>query len=176
MFATEDIQQEKKSLLGMSDEELRQTVKELGMPAFTGGQIAKWMYGNPEKSIMSIDEMTNISKKNREILAEHYEIGAMAPIDSQLSKDGTKKYLFPTQNGKRIETVFIPDGDRATLCVSCQVGCKMNCLFCQTGKQGFEGQLHKMRKISWMQGFKRIYHLYRQSRTCRRYRREHKRL
>ena len=141
MFATEDIQQEKKSLLGMSDEELRQTVKELGMPAFTGGQIAKWMYGNPEKSIMSIDEMTNISKKNREILAEHYEIGAMAPIDSQLSKDGTKKYLFPTQNGKRIETVFIPDGDRATLCVSCQVGCKMNCLFCQTGKQGFEGQL-----------------------------------
>ncbi len=141
MFATEDIQQEKKSLLGMSEEELRQTVKELGMPAFTGGQIAKWMYGNPEKSIMSIDEMTNISKKNREILAEHYEIGAMAPIDSQLSKDGTKKYLFPTQNGKRIETVFIPDGDRATLCVSCQVGCKMNCLFCQTGKQGFEGQL-----------------------------------
>ncbi|MBR4651541.1 MAG: 23S rRNA (adenine(2503)-C(2))-methyltransferase RlmN [Prevotella sp.] len=135
------MQQEKKSLLGMSDEELRQTVKELGMPAFTGGQIAKWMYGNPEKSIMSIDEMTNISKKNREILAEHYEIGAMAPIDSQLSKDGTKKYLFPTQNGKRIETVFIPDGDRATLCVSCQVGCKMNCLFCQTGKQGFEGQL-----------------------------------
>ena len=129
------------TLLGMSEEELRAAVKSLGMPAFTGGQIARWLYGDPERSITSIDEMTNISKKNRELLAEHYQIGAMPSADCQRSKDGTVKYLFPTLSGKFVETVFIPDGERATLCVSCQVGCKMNCLFCQTGKQGFEGQL-----------------------------------
>ena len=65
----------------------------------------------------------------------------MPHLDAQYSKDGTIKYLFPTQSGKFVETVFIPENDRATLCVSSQVGCKMNCLFCQTGKQGFEGNL-----------------------------------
>ena len=85
--------------------------------------------------------MTNISKVNREKLAAEYAIGCKEPIDAQHSKDGTIKYLFPTDNGKFVETVYIPDEDRATLCVSSQVGCKMNCLFCQTGKQGFEGSL-----------------------------------
>ena len=129
---------EKKVLMGMSLSELKSVVKDLGMPQFTAGQIAKWLY---QQHVGSIDEMTNISKANREKLAEQYTIGAMAPIDCQRSKDGTIKYLFPTQDGKFVETVYIPDGDRATLCVSCQVGCKMNCLFCQTGKQGFEGSL-----------------------------------
>ena len=128
----------KKILLGLSNEELRQVAKDLGMPAFTGGQIAKWLYG---AHVTSIDEMTNISKKNRELLSEHYTIGCMPPIDQQCSKDGTIKYLFPVESGKFVETVFIPEKDRATLCVSSQVGCKMNCLFCQTGKQGFEGSL-----------------------------------
>ena len=115
------------------------------MPAFTGGQIAKWLY---ERQVWSIDEMTNLSKANRDRLSQHYCIGAMQPTDCQRSTDGTVKYLFPVccdsiaTNGKRfVETVFIPDNDRGTLCVSCQVGCKMNCLFCQTGKQGFEGNL-----------------------------------
>ena len=85
--------------------------------------------------------MTNISKANREKLKEHLEIGCAAPIDAQQSVDGTVKYLFPTQSGKFVETVYIPEDNRATLCVSSQVGCKMNCLFCQTGKQGFEGSL-----------------------------------
>ena len=85
--------------------------------------------------------MTNISKQNRELLAQTYEVGSLAPLDCQRSKDGTVKYLFPVENGHFVETVFIPDGERATLCVSCQVGCKMNCLFCQTGKQGWEGNL-----------------------------------
>lgn len=128
----------KKPLLGLSTTELKEIVTELGMPAFTGGQIAKWMYSSNARSI---EEMTNISKKNREILQEQYTIGCMEPIDAQHSKDGTIKYLFPTISGKYIETVFIPEKERATLCVSCQVGCKMNCLFCQTGKQGFEGSL-----------------------------------
>ena len=138
----------KTSLLGLSLAELKDVAKRLGMPAFTGGQMAKWLY---RQHVKSIDEMTNISKANREKLAGHYTIGCASPIDEQRSKDGTVKYLFPvttTAVGENreapvmfVETVYIPDKDRATLCVSCQVGCKMNCLFCQTGKQGFEGNL-----------------------------------
>ena len=136
----------KKRLLGLTTAELKQVAQQLGMPAFTGGQIAKWLY---EKGVMSIDEMTNLSKQNRERLSNEYCVGAMPPIDCQRSVDGTIKYLFPVfcdsvaknTTERFVETVFIPDGDRATLCVSSQVGCKMNCLFCQTGKQGFEGNL-----------------------------------
>lgn len=136
----------KKQLLGMTLAELKELVVSLGMPAFTGGQIAKWIYS---QHVATIDEMTNISKANRERLSLEYEVGCHAPIDSQYSKDGTIKYLFPVSTNakqqasgtKFVETVYIPDGERATLCVSCQVGCKMNCLFCQTGKQGFEGNL-----------------------------------
>ena len=136
---------EKQMLIGKTLGELKIVVGELGMPAFTATQIAKWLY---QQHISSIDDMTNISKANREKLKAHYKIGAMPPIDCQRSKDGTIKYLFPVasselsgDSAKYVETVFIPDGDRATLCVSCQVGCKMNCLFCQTGKQGFDGNL-----------------------------------
>ena len=138
----------KKNLLGMTLPELKQVAMSLGMPSFAGGQMAKWIY---TQHVSSIDEMTNISKVNREKLNEHYQIGCAKPIDAQHSKDGTIKYLFPvvTTAGadsapvatKFVETVYIPEDDRATLCVSCEVGCKMNCLFCQTGKQGFEGYL-----------------------------------
>ena len=132
---------QKKRLLGMTPTELKALVGSLGMPTFTAKQVAQWLY---VKHVKSIDEMTNLSKQNRELLSEHFEVGAMAPIDCQRSKDGTIKYLFPvfTANSHLfVETVFIPDHDRATLCVSCQVGCKMNCLFCQTGKQGWQGNL-----------------------------------
>ncbi len=118
------------------------------MPGFTAKQMAQWLY---EKGTDSISGMTNISKQNRERMEEQYEVGLMAPIDCQRSKDGTIKYLFPVrctedtvdadEAPKFVETVYIPDHDRATLCVSCQVGCKMNCLFCQTGKQGWQGNL-----------------------------------
>ena len=128
----------KKALLGLSLDELKTVVKTLGMPQFTAKQIASWLY---QQHVDSIDEMTNISKVNRERLAEQYVVGAHGPLDCQRSKDGTVKYLFPVADGKFVETVYIPDDERATLCVSCQVGCKMNCLFCQTGKQGFEGSL-----------------------------------
>ena len=137
---------EKKTLLGLTLDELKDVARQLGMPAFTGSQIAKWIY---ERRVKSIDEMTNISKGNRAKLAESYEIGCMAPIESRHSKDGTVKYLFPvrttdgdTSRKRFVETVYIPEeGGHATLCVSCEVGCKMNCLFCQTGKQGFHGFL-----------------------------------
>lgn len=125
-------------LLGMSLSELKEVATTLGMPAFTGGQIAKWLYG---RHVGSIDDMTDISKQNREKLKLRYTVGCMPPADSHRSVDGTVKYLFPTAGGKFVETVYIPDDDRATLCVSSQVGCKMNCMFCQTGKQGFEGNL-----------------------------------
>ena len=136
----------KQPLMGLNASELRQVAIDLGLPAYTGGQMAKWLY---EKHVSAIDEMTNLSKAARQRLSENYCIGAMAPIASQESKDGTIKYLFPVRTTSQlspltshfVETVYIPDEDRATLCVSCQVGCKMNCLFCQTGKQGFEGQL-----------------------------------
>lgn len=134
----QDRDTKKTALLGLSIDELKSVVKELGMPGFTAGQIAKWLY---QGHVKTIDEMTNISKANRAKLGERYEIGAMGFLDCQRSKDGTVKYLFPTASGKYVETVFIPDHDRATLCVSSQVGCKMNCLFCQTGKQGWEGNL-----------------------------------
>lgn len=124
--------------MGLNLLELKAVAKEFGMPAFTGGQMAKWLY---IQHVTTIDEMTNISKNNREKLKAAYTIGCKKHIDAQYSNDGTIKYLFPTDNGKFVETVYIPDDDRATLCVSSQVGCKMNCLFCQTGKQGFEGNL-----------------------------------
>lgn len=128
----------KTPLLGLSLDELKGVAKSLGMPAFAGGQMAKWLY---TRHVSSIDDMTDISKQNRERLKDSYTIGCSPPADSQRSVDGTVKYLFPTAAGKFVETVYIPDNDRATLCVSSQVGCKMNCLFCQTGKQGFEGNL-----------------------------------
>ena len=138
----------KQRLIGMTPDELKAAVTALGMPAFTAKQIAQWLY---VKHVASIDDMTNLSKQNRQKLTVHYEVGREEPIDCQCSKDGTKKYLFPVHTTNRqhteatcplfVETVFIPDHDRATLCVSCQVGCKMNCLFCQTGKQGWQGNL-----------------------------------
>lgn len=140
----------KQPLLGMTTSELKGISSALGLPAFTGGQIAKWIY---EKHVLHIDEMTNLSKTARQLLSEQYKIGAEAPIHSQHSADGTVKYLFPVTTGTTdinaerttgkqfVETVFIPEAERATLCVSSQVGCKMNCHFCQTGKQGFEGNI-----------------------------------
>jgi 23S rRNA (adenine2503-C2)-methyltransferase len=128
----------KDSLFGKTLDELIALVVELGLPKFTGKQLAEWLY---QKDISSIGEMTNLSKKNRELLSSKYEFGLVNSTRVQESVDGTKKYLFPTGQGKFIETAMIPDEDRKTVCVSSQVGCKMGCLFCMTGKQGFQGQL-----------------------------------
>ena len=121
-------------LLGMNLVELQSLVKRLGMPGFTAKQIASWIY---EKKVTSIDEMTNLSVKNRELLKQNYEVGVASPVDEMRSVDGTVKYLYQVGEGHFVESVYIPDGERATLCVSSQVGCKMNCIFCMTGKQGF---------------------------------------
>lgn len=127
----------KTPLLSMTLDELKSVAKEMSLPAFTAKQMADWLY---KKRITAISEMTNISIANRTKMEEKFVIGAYAPIQVSTSSDGTKKYLFE-KNGKYIESVMIPDGERTTLCVSTQIGCKMSCKFCATGKQGFHGQL-----------------------------------
>lgn len=128
----------KTALLGRTLGEIQQIVKNLGMPKFAAKQITSWLY---DKKVTSIDEMTNLSLKHREALKDGYEVGAFAPVEEMRSVDGTVKYLFRTPSDNYIEAVYIPDDDRATLCVSSQVGCKMNCKFCMTGKQGFAANL-----------------------------------
>jgi len=128
----------KDSLFGKTLNELTALAIELGLPKFTGKQMAEWLY---QKDISTVEEMTNLSKKARELISSQYEFGLVDSTRVQESIDGTKKYLFPTVDGKFIETAMIPDEDRKTVCVSSQVGCKMGCLFCMTAKQGFQGQL-----------------------------------
>ncbi len=128
----------KYALSGMTLSELQSVVKNLGMPGFAAKQIAAWLY---DKQVTSIDEMTNLSLKHRELLKEEYEVGGEAPVESMCSTDGTIKYLYSVGGGNYVESVYIPDEERATLCVSSQVGCKMGCKFCMTGKQGFAANL-----------------------------------
>ena len=125
-------------LLGMTLDELQSVVRGLGMPKFAAKQIASWLY---DKKVSSIDEMTNLSLKHREELGAEYEVGGIPPVEAMHSVDGTIKYLFQVGERNFVEAVYIPDDDRATLCVSSQVGCKMNCKFCMTGKQGFTTNL-----------------------------------
>ena len=126
------------ALLGKTLYEIQQIVANVGMPKFAAKQITAWLY---DKKVSSIDEMTNLSLKHREALKESYEVGASGPVEAMRSVDGTVKYLSRTPSNDYIEAVYIPDNDRATLCVSSQVGCKMNCKFCMTGKQGFTANL-----------------------------------
>ncbi len=128
----------KKPLFGKTLDELKAVAGEFGIPSYSAGQIAQWLY---RKNISSIDEMTNLSREVRNKLAEKYETGLIPFKKVMESSDGTKKYLFPTGQGEFVEAAFIPETKRNTLCLSTQVGCKMNCLFCMTGKQGFQGNL-----------------------------------
>ncbi len=129
---------EKDALFGKTLEEVEELVNELKLPRFTANQIADWLYKKP---IDTIDEMSNLSLKLREMLKEKFSMGLLKHHQVQTSTDGTKKYLFPTHDGKFIEAAYIPDKNRNTLCISTQVGCKMACVFCMTGKQGFQGDL-----------------------------------
>ncbi|MBO5796417.1 MAG: 23S rRNA (adenine(2503)-C(2))-methyltransferase RlmN [Bacteroides sp.] len=129
---------QKQPLLGLTLSELQAITKQLSMPLFTAKQMASWLY---DKKVKTIDEMTNLSLKHRTLLNELYEVGATAPMHAMSSVDGTIKYLYQVGENSFVEAVYIPDGERATLCVSSQVGCKMNCKFCMTGKQGFTTNL-----------------------------------
>ena len=129
---------QKEKLYGKTLNELIVVAKRIGLPGFAAKQISDWLY---KKEIQTIEEMTNLSKKTRELLSVDYEIGLSEPVNESKSIDGTKKYLFKVLTDKYIETAYIPDDDRATICVSSQAGCKMGCIFCMTGKQGFQGNL-----------------------------------
>lgn len=136
------------TLLGKTLSELQDVALSVGLQKFAGKQLAQWLY---VQRVRSIDEMTNISLKGREALKARYTVGRHAPVREAVSVDGTRKYLFAVENQKSeienqkslnyIESVYIPEEDRATLCVSTQAGCKMGCRFCMTGTLGFHGQL-----------------------------------
>ncbi|MBQ8101172.1 MAG: 23S rRNA (adenine(2503)-C(2))-methyltransferase RlmN [Paludibacteraceae bacterium] len=132
------------TLLGMTLPELQEAALSVGLPRFAGKQLAEWLYG---KRVCSFEQMTNLPQKGRAALSARYRIGRSLPAAEAVSADGTKKYLFaaesPDAGGKEnyIESVYIPDDERATLCVSTQAGCKMGCRFCMTGTLGFHGQL-----------------------------------
>jgi 23S rRNA (adenine2503-C2)-methyltransferase len=128
----------KQALFGKTLEELTAIALELGLPRFAGKQLADWLY---KKDVDEISAMSNLSKKARELLEKDYCFGRRAPSQVQSSRDGTRKYLFETGSKNFIETAMIPFQERRTVCVSTQVGCKMGCEFCMTGKQGFQGQL-----------------------------------
>lgn len=130
--------QDKQPLIGMTLEELQNVACHGGMPKFVAKQLAEWIYS---KGVTEFDEMINISKKNRQWLGDNYTVGREAPVKVSKSQDGTVKYLFAVGDGRTVESVYIPDKERATLCVSSQSGCKMNCYFCATGKMGFRKQL-----------------------------------
>ena len=134
-------------LLGKTLPELQEVALSVGLQKFAGKQLAEWLY---VRRVSSFDEMTNISLKGREALKANYIIGRHAPTREAVSVDGTRKYLFEIQqsegrsnseSGRFVETVYIPEDDRATLCVSSQAGCKMGCRFCMTGTLGFHGHL-----------------------------------
>ncbi|MBC8321692.1 MAG: 23S rRNA (adenine(2503)-C(2))-methyltransferase RlmN [Bacteroidetes bacterium] len=128
----------KEKLFGKTLIQLQEITTDLKLPKFTAKQIADWLY---KKDISTIDEMSNLSKLVRQRLEAKYTIGLQAPSKVQTSKDGTKKYLFNVGKSGAVESAFIPESKRSTLCLSSQVGCKMRCLFCMTGQQGFKSNL-----------------------------------
>jgi 23S rRNA (adenine2503-C2)-methyltransferase len=148
---------DKEPLFGKTIEELQDLVRTENLPPFTASQVARWLY---RAHVQDIGSMTDLSKKARALLEEKYSLGLEAPMHVSVSRDGTKKYLFPVripllriplpqepspvlhaEESRRVETAYIPEEKRATLCLSTQVGCKMGCRFCLTGKQGFQGNL-----------------------------------
>ena len=128
----------KEPLYGKNPAELATLCGELGLPRFAAKQIARWLYGRHTEDPVS---MSDLSLKNRELLAERFGMVLSAPIRVSESVDGTKKYLYRTLQGAYVESAYIPDGDRATLCVSSQAGCRMGCRFCATGRQGLQHSL-----------------------------------
>ena len=128
----------KMKLYGATMQELKSLCESLELPRFAHKQIAKWLY---TRFVTDIDAMTDLSKIARERLKEACELGLSHPLKVSVSEDGTKKYLFRTSEGEYIESALIPDGERMTLCVSSQAGCRMGCKFCATGRMGLRHQL-----------------------------------
>ena len=125
-------------LYGQTLPQLEALCNRLEMPRFAAKQIARWLY---DKHATTIEAMSDLSVRHRALLAETYEVGFTSPEKVSISADGTKKYLYRTSQNHFIESAYIPDGDRATLCISSQAGCRMGCHFCATGRQGLQHSL-----------------------------------
>ena len=125
-------------LYGKNPTELAALCGELGLPRFAAGQIARWLY---RRHVEEPRRMSDLPAAARERLAERFAPALAAPERTSVSADGTKKYLYRTLRGAYIESAYIPDGERATLCVSSQAGCRMGCRFCATGRQGLQHSL-----------------------------------
>lgn len=126
-------------LYGKTLAELRVIAEQFGLPRFAAGQIARWLY---KRHVNDIVAMTDLSAAARTRLAERFDVGLKAPLAVSASEDGTRKYLYATESsGRHIESAYIPDGERATLCVSSQAGCRMGCRFCMTSRQGLHHSL-----------------------------------
>jgi 23S rRNA (adenine2503-C2)-methyltransferase len=122
------------NLFGLDRAALRARFAELGEKPFHADQVMQWIYRRGKDNF---EEMSNISKSLRARLAEHFVIQTPELVAEQTSQDGTRKWVLRLAGGNAVETVFIPEDDRGTLCISSQVGCAMDCSFCSTGKQGF---------------------------------------
>ena len=126
----EDKDQE--NIIGLSREEIGDRFLSLGLQEFRSRQVWHWLY---HKGVKSFDEMTTLSKKVRAQLGQTFSIKRPMVSEKQTSADGTIKWLLQFEDGAKAETVFIPEEDRGTLCISSQVGCTLNCSFCHTGTQ-----------------------------------------
>ncbi len=119
-------------------EELKAELKGMGEPDFRAVQIFSWLYRH---GAVMFDEFSNLPRALRDKLASRFEIGRLELAEEVSSRDGTAKFLFRLRDGNFIETVFIPSGKRRTICLSTQVGCKFGCVFCASGKRGFQRNL-----------------------------------
>lgn len=128
----------KEWLRGKTLNELEQITSAEGYNKFVAKQIADWLY---KKRVDSIERMTNLGKEKINLLSSKYDAGVIPYSEVFTSCDGTKKYLFPTLSSTKIESAYIPDKERATLCISSQKGCRMGCKFCMTAKGGYLGNL-----------------------------------
>ena len=126
------------NLLNYSRTELADLMKSWGEPAFRATQLMQWIH---QRGVIDFELMSNLSKAFREKLKNDACISMLETITDQIASDGTRKWLFKLYDGNAIETVFIPEKTRGTLCVSSQVGCALNCSFCSTGKEGFNRNL-----------------------------------
>ena len=127
--------QQKVNLLGLSRPQMEEFFLTMGEKKFRAQQVLKWIHHHQADSF---EQMTDVGKALRQKLSEVAEIRGPKVTHESISRDGTRKWVFEMDNGGAVETVFIPDGRRGTLCVSSQVGCAVDCSFCSTGKQGFQ--------------------------------------
>jgi 23S rRNA (adenine2503-C2)-methyltransferase len=127
-----------RDLKDLTMKELEAGMAEIGEPAYRAGQIFAWIY---RRGAQSIEEFTDLSKSLREKLAGRYSLGTLGLEERRQSADGTEKFLFKLEDGRFIECVLIPSGERNTVCLSTQVGCKFGCAFCASGLDGFKRDL-----------------------------------